>query len=218
MQNRRRALISGVALSATTFGAVDSAAQGGAAMAPTSPVDSSLLTHEEWLTEFGRAPLPRTRTIGGPLVLQRFKDPFYVVLSKDVRWRHSAGNKKLGDIAVPAGFVTDLASVPRVFWSLFRPDGDHVYAAVIHDYLYWEQDRTRSDADAVFRQVMDELEVTAWHSKVLHKAVDFFGQSAWDQNRAAKMAGECRIISDITALSASSTWAQWREANRKACR
>ncbi len=39
-------------------------------------------------------------------------------------------------IHVPAGFVTDLASVPRIFWTLLPPDGKYAKAAIIHDYLY----------------------------------------------------------------------------------
>lgn len=39
-------------------------------------------------------------------------------------------------IDVPKDFITDGASVPRVFWSLFDPTGPYLQAAVIHDYLY----------------------------------------------------------------------------------
>lgn len=40
------------------------------------------------------------------------------------------------EIAVPAGFRTDLASVPRVFWRVFPRDaGGYRAAAVVHDYL-----------------------------------------------------------------------------------
>lgn len=39
-------------------------------------------------------------------------------------------------LEVPAGFVTDLASVPRVLWWLYRPDGLYRAAVVVHDRLY----------------------------------------------------------------------------------
>ena len=55
-------------------------------------------------------------------------------------------------ITVPFGFVTDFASVPRLLWSLFPPIGRYGYAAVFHDFVYWEQDAiTRKEADRVFR-------------------------------------------------------------------
>ena len=39
-------------------------------------------------------------------------------------------------ITVPAGFVTDLASIPRPLWVLWPPFGKYTRAAVIHDWLY----------------------------------------------------------------------------------
>lgn len=39
-------------------------------------------------------------------------------------------------IRVPAGFVTDFASIPRAFWVVFPPTGKYGKAAVVHDYLY----------------------------------------------------------------------------------
>lgn len=41
-------------------------------------------------------------------------------------------------IRVPAGFITDIASVPRWAWTLsgITPDGLHRNAALIHDILY----------------------------------------------------------------------------------
>src|SRR4051812_2279337 len=42
-------------------------------------------------------------------------------------------------IVAPAGFVTDLASIPRIVWSVYPPDGPWVKAAIIHDFLYYTQ-------------------------------------------------------------------------------
>lgn len=39
-------------------------------------------------------------------------------------------------IEVPAGLITDLATIPRIFWILLPPDGKYAKAAIIHDYLY----------------------------------------------------------------------------------
>ena len=44
---------------------------------------------------------------------------------------------KNGDLLViPAGFATDLSSVPRVLWPLFPPFGNFLVAAITHDYMY----------------------------------------------------------------------------------
>lgn len=61
----------------------------------------------------------------------------------------------------PVGFVTDLASVPRlpfVFW-LFGGDADE--PATIHDYLYTGV-VDRADADAVFAEACEVAGVAAW--------------------------------------------------------
>lgn len=38
-------------------------------------------------------------------------------------------------VTVPAGYLTDGASVPRIFWSLIPPWGAYGQAAVLHDLL-----------------------------------------------------------------------------------
>ena len=44
-------------------------------------------------------------------------------------------------VTVPAGFVTDLASVPRLLWAIVPRDGLHNGAAVVHDFLYQHRGR-----------------------------------------------------------------------------
>jgi hypothetical protein len=39
-------------------------------------------------------------------------------------------------INIPKGYVWDLSSVPRIFWTFLAPDGDFQLAALIHDYCY----------------------------------------------------------------------------------
>ena len=42
-------------------------------------------------------------------------------------------------IVVKRGFITDLTSIPRIFWWILDRWGKYGFAAVIHDYLYWVQ-------------------------------------------------------------------------------
>jgi hypothetical protein len=63
---------------------------------------------------------------------------------------------------VPAGFETDLASVPRQFVWLIPRYGRYTKAAILHDYLWRNRDQlglTRRDADGIFRRAMRELAV-----------------------------------------------------------
>src|SRR5256885_9984018 len=104
-------------------------------------------TAEKWMDTW----MAGRRLPIGALHLFRFKDPFYV-LTSPIAWKPNADqDPTLEPVEVPKGFVTDLASVPRIFWSYLRPDGNYAYAAIIHDYLYWVQSRAREAADLVFK-------------------------------------------------------------------
>ena len=46
-----------------------------------------------------------------------------------------AGRERLA-VVVPAGYVTDFASIPRAVHFIISPFGKHAEAAVIHDWLY----------------------------------------------------------------------------------
>lgn len=54
-------------------------------------------------------------------------------LERELGYRTSIGGE--GTITVPAGFITDLASMPRATWIALPPDGPWTKAAVIHDFL-----------------------------------------------------------------------------------
>src|SRR5688500_11341220 len=60
---------------------------------------------------------------------------------------------------VPAGFVTDFASVPRILWNILPPYGKHSRAAVLHDWLYVTGIVDRATADRIFLLLMEALGV-----------------------------------------------------------
>jgi len=62
---------------------------------------------------------------------------------------------------VPAGFVTDFASVPRLVTWLLPRYGAYTRAAILHDHLWERDDVTKADADGLFRRAMRELGVSA---------------------------------------------------------
>lgn len=94
----------------------------------------------------------------------------------------------LGRVIVPGGFETDFASVPQAFTNLFPRWADYGPASVVHDWLYWNQQTDREQADDVFLDAMLSLEVPLWKRRSLFYAVRMFGQAAWDDN--AKIGGE----------------------------
>ena len=114
-------------------------------------------------------------------------------------------------IVVPAGFVTDFASVPRVFWSILPPAGTYQLAAVVHDFLYWDQGCTREQADALLRAAMIESRVEAYKRDIIYEAVRRGGGTAWATNAAEKAAGHPRIVPPShRAIPALMTWSVYR--------
>lgn len=99
----------------------------------------------------------------------RVHEPFAFYLSND--------NSDV--IEVPAGFVTDLATIPRIFWSLMPPDGKYAKAAIIHDYLYDNALRTKKEADLIFLDGMTVLGVARWKRTIMYYAVRLFGQGMY---------------------------------------
>jgi hypothetical protein len=84
-------------------------------------------------------------------------------------------------ICVPAGTVTDLASVPRVLWAIFPPHGKYAKAAIVHDYLYAQAIGTKAEADSIFNEAMAVLGVPKWRRRAMYAAVRLFGRGAFDQ-------------------------------------
>ena len=82
-------------------------------------------------------------------------------------------------IRVRAGFKTDFASVPRLFWRIFPPTGTYGKAAVIHDHLYRTALTSRAMADAIFLEAMGVLNVARWKRWAMYLAVRWFGWAAY---------------------------------------
>jgi len=85
-------------------------------------------------------------------------------------------------IIVPKGFITDLASVPRILWVFFPPFGKYTRAAIIHDYLYSELNDTfinRYWADKIFIFIMKEHGVSTYRRVSMYRAVRMFGEPSW---------------------------------------
>ncbi len=107
--------------------------------------------------------------------------------------------KDTGEITVPANYITDLASVPRIAWAVIAPF-DVARAAVVHDILYEkingafkegvikdksEREDYRSIADKVFKQGMEfaEPKVAGFKIWSAYNAVRIFGR--WAINSSA---------------------------------
>ena len=115
-------------------------------------------------------------------------------------------------VKVPAGFVTDFASIPAFivvmfgliamvigyYWAawlfilgiiaaicaaIMPRWGKYGKAAVIHDYLYYTKDFSRRIADSIFLEAMEVLGVNLIERKTMYYAVRWFGWLAWKKRK-----------------------------------
>jgi len=135
------------------------------------------------------------KTPKGQLIVGRFADRMYYTAAL-MGWTPSNADqmRSYAPVVVPIGFVTDFASIPRVLWSLLPSDGPYVYAAVVHDYLYWEQHLSRETSDNIFRFLMQDFELDVATLSIIYGGVRVGGWAAWDENSRRKPDGEKRIL------------------------
>lgn len=166
--------------------------------------DERIKKHVEEMAKRGIHPLMIVTT------LKPFGDwDFYYVEGGSIRWEPNK-EQKFQPVNVPEGFVTDLTSIPRVFWQVLRPEGRYAYAAVVHDYLYWEQTRSRKEADQILKIAMEDSKVDPKNISKIYNAVRAFGQKAWDNNKRLKRAGEHRILVEFPQDFRIS-WSEWKK-------
>ena len=80
-------------------------------------------------------------------------------------------------LTIPAGFETDLATVPRFMWWAFPPSGDYNLAAIVHDYLlvHRRPEISKKFCDEVFREIMHLTGVYCVERCLMYWAVRWFG-------------------------------------------
>lgn len=86
-------------------------------------------------------------------------------------------------IEVPTGFISDFASIPRMFWGILPPLGagkkqNYSPPALLHDYLYdasCKHNFTRKEADDIFLEAMSALGVRKITKYTLYYCVRWFG-------------------------------------------
>jgi len=163
---------------------------------------------ETWMNEWMNQWVVKEKKPIGALFLGRFKDPIYF-LRKPIKWTPNQGQKDYQPVVVPAGFVTDFASIPRAFWSLYRPDGEYTYPAIVHDYLYWTQERPKDEADQILRLGMEDFGIDSFSLNSIYQAVHQLGGSSWDANTKLRGEGEMRILAEFPD-DPTISWGIWK--------
>ncbi len=85
--------------------------------------------------------------------------------------------------SIPQGFTTDLASVPRILWSIYSPSrAETIPGAIIHDYFYFcPQDMNRMEADSIFYDALVLQGLSKGTAFKYWLGVRLFGQSHFNQ-------------------------------------
>ena len=86
-------------------------------------------------------------------------------------------------LTVPAGFESDGASVPRLFWRVVFPPSDNkaLRAAFLHDWIYRTHPAgwSRAAADNLFRTVLIEDGMPRLSATFAYWGVRLGGGGAW---------------------------------------
>lgn len=98
------------------------------------------------------------------------------------------------EFSVPAGFVTDYASVPQPLQWVVPKIGPHSVPAVVHDYLYWDQTCTREEADKILYATMEEYGAYLHTRLLVYFAVRAGAGWAWADSAAEKASGLPRFV------------------------
>jgi hypothetical protein len=171
-----------------------------------APADHDPALIEDWMNRW----MDSVKALKGTLHVSRFVERVWF-LTKPIEWYPNAGGPQYSPVSVPVGFVTDFASIPRIFWSLLPPDGSYTYAAILHDYLYWVQDRPRETADEILKIAMQDLKIDTATVFAIYQAVRLAGQSAWDENTQARIAGEKKVLKKFPDDDPTMTWREWKK-------
>lgn len=77
-----------------------------------------------------------------------------------------------GGFTVPKGFVTDGATIPRIFWAILPPVHRYMPAAIVHDYLLTQG--PRAEADRQFKILLKRLNISRLRRFLMASAVRLY--------------------------------------------
>lgn len=114
-------------------------------------------------------------------ILNGFRQPLDVRLRADGRWELLQDLTYLCELSgkaytVPAGTITDFASVPRLPMVYLLAGNTAHLAAVVHDHLYQSAQEPKQVADRVFAEIMDRTGIAGWRRDLMLMGVIVGGQ------------------------------------------
>ena len=119
--------------------------------------------------------------------VQHGKCSTYAVLLKEYSFNYK--NEKQ---TIPAGFISDGASIPRIFWRLLDPPltARTFTAQLKHDFAYQTAYCTKKEADTQFLKDMLNAGYPRWKAYCDYAGVRLFGWIPWKKWRGKNAIGD----------------------------
>lgn len=119
----------------------------------------------------------------GPVRTQWVDDGLHMIVLDELVYTDPDGRAW----KVPAGFVTDGASIPAEFWGLLGSPftGRYRVAAVFHDAAYATLGVGKGAADNMLFEAMLELGCERWKADAIYEGVRLGGLDAYAEDQRA---------------------------------
>ena len=113
-------------------------------------------------------------------------------LGGDERLFWACEDMVFGEVTVPANFLSDGLSIPRIFQNVFSKSPHFIYAGMLHDWTYKKDytGSTRKQADKLFRRWMKIYGVGFLTRHTIYHAVRIGGRKSWKQSAARFYQGD----------------------------
>ena len=127
-------------------------------------------------------------------VVTPFYDNYWLLLEDLTFEAVRESDDRAFKITVPAGFVTDLASIPVPLNAIYDKSGRYSSAGILHDYLYWTQFCDREKSDRLIKESLKATGASYITRNTIKYGVFWFGWGAWNSNEKDKIKGEDRFV------------------------
>lgn len=119
---------------------------------------------------------------------------------------------------IPAGFRSDLSSVPRCLnWFIAHDDQGFMEAGLVHDWCYRQGPYTRAMADLLFRELLRESGVSWFKAWSAYLALRCFGKRNYTTQRLILFAA-CLLLFCASAAHAETVLLQFSHDRCPYCR
>lgn len=108
-----------------------------------------------------------------------------------------------GILVIKRGFRWDGASIPRFFWRATYHPLHHriIIASLVHDALYASEIFERSEADNIFKLILEKWGVPWWDRNKMWLAVRTFGGSVWKTHTEESIKTARKFVSFVDEVA-----------------